>query len=67
MEIPKETILSLSGTFSIRTKRAQNSKILKKPSSLSHSIAMTKRYYGKIDIFDLDGRKQPAYRNGYKI
>jgi len=59
--IPPRTILSLSGTLAKLTKPTLKPNFAKEPSSQSHSNAMTKKHYSKIETFDLNGRKQPAY------
>ncbi len=58
---PTQTVPSLSGTLAKRTKPTQKPNFAKEPSSPSHSTAMTEKHCSKIEIFEMDGRKQPAY------
>ncbi len=58
---PTQTIPSLSGTLAKHTMPTLKPNFAKEPSSPSHAIAMTKKHCSKIQTFDLNGRKQPAY------
>ncbi len=48
-----QTVPSLSGTFSIHTRLALKPKMLKKPSSPSHTIVLTVKHCSKIETFEL--------------
>ncbi len=49
-----QTVPSLSGTFSIHTRLALKPKMLKEPSSPSHTIVLTVKHCSKIETFELN-------------
>ena len=65
-----QTFPSLSGTFSIRTRLAHNPKMLKEPSSPSHTIVPSVKHCSKIETLELNEENSQhitqaysAYRN----
>ncbi len=58
---PTQTVPSLSGTLAKRTKPTLKPNFAKEPFSPSRSNALTKKHCSKIEAFEMDERKQPAY------